>query len=59
MIIFSKMYKFFFTIIFSLFFSSCNFSKKTFEEKKVKEEIAIPSINIQNLLENLLIADSK
>ena len=59
MIIFSKMYNFFFTIIFSLFFSSCSFSKKTFEEKKIKEEIAIPSINIKNLLENLLIADSK
>ena len=58
MIISSKIYNFFLTIFFSLFLSSCSFSKNTFEDKK-KEEIAIPTINIKSLLENLIIADSK
>tara|TARA_B100000945_G_C20258284_1_gene537998 strand:+ start:143 stop:850 length:708 start_codon:yes stop_codon:yes gene_type:complete len=60
MLISSKNYNFFLITIFSFFLSSCNFLTNSFEEDtSSKKEIIISSINIKNLLKNLLISDSK
>ena len=55
----SKNLNFFFIIIFSIFLSSCNFSTNNLKEKKIKKEIKISYIDINNLLKDLLIADSE